>query len=212
MEERTRRRSSEDLLPPFNSLTTDEERERQAELQSPGTYHVVVNHESFQSLPEYTEEPSIISSRRPSLPIPGIEDENERGIPALKIQTTDIDDPNVIILRKFEDCVRRIPSSTTAKTTKVISPQNPGSATLALADDLTTALGITSPQSPLQAARRGGHDARLLDHYRKFISPKIVHLSQQGPYGSGGIEDSFEQKADEFPPVCSLGSSILSVS
>jgi hypothetical protein len=42
-----------DSLPPFSILTTDEERERKAEVSSPGTYHVVVNPNSFSGLPEY---------------------------------------------------------------------------------------------------------------------------------------------------------------
>jgi len=46
-------RSVEDSLPPFAALTTDEEREKKAELRNPGTYHVVVNPRSFVSLSEY---------------------------------------------------------------------------------------------------------------------------------------------------------------
>src|ERR1700754_2724477 len=48
-----------DDLPPFATLTTDEDREKKAERSSPGTYNVVVNQDSFQHLPEYTDDPEV---------------------------------------------------------------------------------------------------------------------------------------------------------
>lgn len=59
-----------DTLPPFATLTNDEDRERKALLRKLGTYHVVVNPASFAELDEYksTGEDSNLS-RRPSLQI-----------------------------------------------------------------------------------------------------------------------------------------------
>lgn len=97
-----------DDLPPFAQLMTDEERERKAEHCTPGTYHVLVNPDSFAHLPEYSDdsEPrrdrlsplrrgSIATSLASSL---GREGEGF-ALPS---------DPNVVILPKFEDVARRI--------------------------------------------------------------------------------------------------------
>lgn len=44
-----------DNLPPFVMLTTEEERERKAEVSAPGSFHVILNPTSFQDLSEYVE-------------------------------------------------------------------------------------------------------------------------------------------------------------
>ena len=51
--------SGGDELPPFAQLATDEDREKKAVRSTPGTYHVVVNPDSFQHLPEYSDDPEI---------------------------------------------------------------------------------------------------------------------------------------------------------
>ncbi|RMZ80596.1 hypothetical protein DV738_g2697, partial [Chaetothyriales sp. CBS 135597] len=43
-----------DDLPPFAQLLNDEDRERKAERSTPGTYHVVVNPDSFLHLPDHS--------------------------------------------------------------------------------------------------------------------------------------------------------------
>lgn len=58
-------RAQEDILPPFSTLTTDDERERKAESRDPGTFVVVANLTSFADLPEYRDE-SLGSLRRGS--------------------------------------------------------------------------------------------------------------------------------------------------
>ena len=52
-------------MPPFSTLTTDDERERKAESRDPGTFVVVANLTSFADLPEYRDE-SLGSLRRGS--------------------------------------------------------------------------------------------------------------------------------------------------
>ena len=47
--------NEKDILPPFSSLTNDEDRERKAELKPVGTYIVVVNPASFVNLEEYRD-------------------------------------------------------------------------------------------------------------------------------------------------------------
>ncbi|KAJ5085651.1 transcriptional regulator family: Fungal Specific TF [Penicillium argentinense] len=108
-EEKTDYFSCKDNLPVFAMLTSDEDRERKAEACSPGTYHVVVTPDSFTALPEYSDDahaPESVSSVATS-PISGIKSEN----------TTISEDPNVVILKAFEDITRR--SSSTGRNSRV---------------------------------------------------------------------------------------------
>jgi hypothetical protein len=80
--------STTDELGAFASLTTDEDRERKAECASPGTYNVVVNPSSFKHLPEYSDDLKTLSPpQEPISSVPG--------------------DPNIVVLRQFEDINRR---------------------------------------------------------------------------------------------------------
>ncbi|KAJ5142045.1 hypothetical protein N7526_003040 [Penicillium atrosanguineum] len=97
--------SSRDALPAFSLLTSDEERERKAEASSPGTYHVVVIPDSFSALPEYVDDMSERSRSEASSsvvnsPISRFKAESEVGT-----------DPNVVILKTFEDVTRRSSSN-----------------------------------------------------------------------------------------------------
>lgn len=115
-----------DDLPPFASLTTDEDRERKAERAHPGTYHVLVNPDSFAHLPEYSDDSdarqllsplrrgSVTASLASSL---GRESEKS------------VHDPNVVVLPRFEDAARRIssrePGSPTVPRLKVEEDDTP---------------------------------------------------------------------------------------
>ncbi|KAF8866465.1 hypothetical protein BDZ45DRAFT_273651 [Acephala macrosclerotiorum] len=88
----------EDLLPPFQTLTTDEERERKAELHQPGTYHVIAIPRSFESLLEYRDGQSMVHfGQDGSDETPGTS-RNHLG---------DNEDSNTVILQSFEDTSRR---------------------------------------------------------------------------------------------------------
>lgn len=113
-----------DDLPPFAQLVSDEEREKKAERSNPGTYHVVVNPDSFQHLPEYSDDPDV--KRERSFPL-------RRGSVATSL-TSSIGrdssqaevvpipgDPNVVVLPRFEDVLRRTASK---------DPKSPTSPTL----------------------------------------------------------------------------------
>lgn len=99
---------AEDSLPPFTVLTTDEEREQKAERASPGTFHVVVNPESFSHLPEYSDDSvdgastHISNLRRGSL-ASSIGKARLDGVPFL----AESPDPTTVILSRFEDSMRR---------------------------------------------------------------------------------------------------------
>lgn len=94
-----------DDLPPFAQLTTDEDRERKAEKATPGTYHVLVNPDSFMHLPEYSDDPEVKKEllsplRRGSLATSlasSLGRESEKAV----------HDPNIVVLPRFEDVARR---------------------------------------------------------------------------------------------------------
>ncbi|RMD44320.1 hypothetical protein DV735_g871, partial [Chaetothyriales sp. CBS 134920] len=93
-----------DDLPPFAQLLNDEDRERKAERSTPGTYHVVVNPDSFLHLPEYSGSSGDSDVKRQS-PL-------RRGSVATS-QTSShsaldgSSDPNTVVLSRFEDVPRR---------------------------------------------------------------------------------------------------------
>jgi hypothetical protein len=102
--------SDTDDLPPFAALTTDEERERKAERATPGTYNVIVSPESFQHLPAYSNDPSSIPLRRVSLVTSTESSHRQNFYP----DAHGLDDPDVIILSRFEDFPRKKSRSPTS--------------------------------------------------------------------------------------------------
>ncbi|KIV95341.1 hypothetical protein, variant 1 [Exophiala mesophila] len=98
-----------DDLPPFASLTTDEEREKKAEKSSPGTYNVVVNQDSFQHLPEYGDDSEVKKEFLSPLRRGSVATSLSSGIG--RDQTSESaaasTDPNIVVLPRFEDVARR---------------------------------------------------------------------------------------------------------
>ncbi|KAH7417033.1 fungal-specific transcription factor domain-containing protein [Cadophora sp. MPI-SDFR-AT-0126] len=189
-------RASEDVLPPFSTLTTDDERERKAESRDPGTFVVVANLTSFADLPEYRDE-SLGSVRRGSTYSEYEGDTDGQGSLSSSI-VEEGDDPNVVILKTFEDPFRRVPTPL---------PYRPSAGLVSPAASLSSSYRQTLPRqenshfdfssmSLLDAARQGGKNAELLHHYRTTISPKII-----GIWMSHGDEDMFEIQARDYPPV-----------
>lgn len=195
-----------DSLPPFASLTSDEERERKAEAYSPGTYHVIVNPDSFSGLPEYADDsvegPSIrdrTGSAANSVVSGSRGEERENSI--------ETDDPNVVILAKFEDSTRR-PSSNwrasrpsprlgaTGSSSPAIRPQFPPH----------DRVQEDSSRSLDQVITRGGQDARLLSHFRDVVWKQLVQVesppesASTSHFNSPGVE-IFEREAATFRPV-----------
>ncbi|KAK0126142.1 hypothetical protein ONS95_007761 [Cadophora gregata] len=191
-----RTRASEDILPPFSTLTTDDERERKAESQDPGTFVVVANLTSFADLPEYRDE-SLGNIRRGST-YSEYEGDTDGQASISGSIAEEADDPNVVILKTFEDPFRR-PSTPL--------PYRPSAALVSPALSLSASYIQTLPRrdssyfdsstvSLLDAARHGGKDAELLHHYRTIISPQIIGIGK-----SQGDEDLFEVQAREYPPL-----------
>lgn len=174
-------------MPPFASLINDEDREKKAERSNPGTYHVVVNPDSFQHMPEYSDDDIVKRERlsplrrgsiAPSLASSyGKESSVEsRSVPG---------DPNVIVLPRFEDVARRQTgketSSSTLRRVKTEEEDNP-----------------PSPE-PEQEPNEEKYIHQFRDVvWRQLVPAEIDQLD--------GMERSsstiVETEAQYFPPVC----------
>ncbi|KAH6694380.1 fungal-specific transcription factor domain-containing protein [Leptodontidium sp. MPI-SDFR-AT-0119] len=189
-------RALEDTLPLFSTLTTDDERERKAESQDPGTFVVVANLTSFADLPEYRDE-SIESIRRGSGYSEHDGDNDEQNSLSSSL-VEEADDPNVVILKTFEDPIRTAPTQVPFR--PAVIPIAPAQSNLS--SDRQQLLRQDSSHSDsntvslLDAARQGGKNAELLHYYRTTISPQIIRIGK-----SQGDDDIFEVQAREYPPV-----------
>ncbi|KAH7364485.1 fungal-specific transcription factor domain-containing protein [Rhexocercosporidium sp. MPI-PUGE-AT-0058] len=191
-----RARASEDILPPFSALTTDDERERKAESRDPGTFVVVANLTSFADLPEYRDE-SLGNLQRGSSYLEYEDDHDGQASLSTSI-AEEVDDPNVVILKTFEDPFRTVSTPIPFRPTTVpVSPAFSHSAghRQQLSTQDNSYIG-PSTVSLLDAARLGGKDADLLHHYRTTISPQIIRIGK-----SQEDEDIFEVEARQYPPL-----------
>jgi hypothetical protein len=189
-----------DDLPPFASLTTDEEREKKAEKSSPGTYHVVVNQNSFQHLPEYSDDPEIKREmlspmRRGSLATSlGSSLSREAGVEGTPVAG----DPNIVVLPRFEDATRRGTfSSNQARSpiSPIIKHENIKS------EDLEEAVITDAPETMAESTRLS-REARYLRQFRQVVWKQLVpaELDQR----DGMVRSSaniLEAAATVFPPV-----------
>lgn len=190
-------RSVEDLLPPFSALTTDEDRERKAELQNPGTYHVIANPSSFFSLPEYQDDNPLNAGSITGSTYSNYDPDDESASYAGSLD--DPEDPNIVILKSFEEMPRRLPTLSSNFSTNPASPAS-SQVSVSHTSSSTTQANVRAPvesnTSMLDTARSGGRDNLLLQHYRVAISPRIFHLAR-----SDRDEDLFETQARTYPPL-----------
>ena len=198
-----------DDLPPFATLTTDEERERKAECTSPGTYNVVVNPDSFQHLPEYSDDAGVKSlrlsplrrgSRTASMA-------SSHGREALLVDGVFPDmtgsggDPNVVILHQFEDTTRR----TTALSKEPRSPtaqlQSPSTAEQ---PDTEGHFAPDPANSLIFKAANGGADFGLLQQFRNVVWKQLTQIEAENPdvaQHEHVAVNVFERAAAFFPPL-----------
>ncbi|KAI9789653.1 MAG: hypothetical protein M1835_001509 [Candelina submexicana] len=207
--ESSQSRSTRDALPPFATLTNDDDREKKAESQDPGTYNVIVNQDSFLGLPEYNDSgsPAPLDSGTPKIET-GPRDSHAN--PEARMHSDQTEDPNIVVLRKFEDSGRRlssIPSQSQPKSSKSsISPVISSAGVSRCIDDLAVSDDLASDRSLIEIARQGGKDAKLLEHYRDFVWRQVIQIHRHrvsSPFGAGvnaGV-DAFEEEAGTFPPL-----------
>jgi hypothetical protein len=177
-----------DDLPAFAHLFNDEERERKAERASPGTYHVVVNPDSFQHLPEYSDEdvvkrdllsPLRRGSVAPSLASSFGKESSGEGIPVPG-------DPNIVVLPRFEDVPKRPANK---------DPRSPSSPSLSR---VQTKDSVVSSDHEL-----GMNEEKYLSQFRDVVWRQLVSV-ELGQID--GMERSsaviVEVESQYFPPVC----------
>lgn len=201
--------SEDDSLPPFSFLTNDEDREKKAEYRAPGTYNVVVNPSSFTVLKEYRE------TSHDSIPNAGLVTKSlpqrQRSIPRETSREDLQDDPNVVILAKFEGEVVSMPTSNLrhvrSTTSTTSSPSLSPSVTFTSHVDNNPFSSQASPnQKLLQLPFRDGQDHQLIAHFNRFVQPSLaqVHRDALGtPLDTDTLlaYDVFAQQAAHFPPV-----------
>lgn len=182
-----------DDLPDFADLTNDEDRERKAESKAPGTYNVIVNPQSFASLPEYGAS-NMTRSRAHSIRSIKSEPFTSRSPTSDFITDTALMDPNTVVLSRFEDSLVTM------------------SGLSALGDDRRTSLPSTmqqmvitvSPRGSSLPSLRGGSwtGEMLMVHYRGFVAKRIMPMGKQFYLDYGrGYEDPIVAEAMTFPPV-----------
>lgn len=202
-----------DDLPAFAVLTTDDERERKAETQSPGTYGVVVTPSSFADLPEYAE----VASSNSRQTITNSYTPNSIHSPSLggslKHSRTD---PNVIVLDRFED-VSPSSAGTFSLPSPARRPSLPDGIQYLTINTTPSSVGSMLPRSPLSQVMRT--DEHLISHFRHYVFPRLVQPRLEGtpndPFANP-IRDAFEIEASQFTPlyhaICAVSALNLSYS
>lgn len=204
--------ADEDHLPPFSFLTNDEDREKKAEFRAPGTYNIIVNPSSFVDLEEYRDS-SFYSNRDPGWKISSLNQQNHQnkktGISSIHGNEHLEEDPNVVILEKFEgDAVImpvmniRHPQSaasdvTSQSSSRQVSPRG----------TLSPLFGETVPaQILLQIPPGKDDDSRLIAHFNRFVLPSFAQVHRDA-LGTEADTDTllahkvFAQNAAHFSPV-----------
>ncbi|KAJ5748069.1 uncharacterized protein N7511_009765 [Penicillium nucicola] len=190
MDERTEYFSLGDSLPPFSRLTSDEEREKKAEAFSPGTYHVVMTPDSFSSLPESSVANSPTSAAKSEC-------------------SGRSDDPNVVILKTFEDVTRRSPNGKMSRISPTSEISDPFCA-LSLSPIMPS---LPSPSVKLENMTylnldQQSQDSTLFSHFRHVVWRQLFPHDHRldDSYGSDShfmtlSVDFLEQEATHFPPL-----------
>lgn len=204
--------ADEDHLPPFSSLTNDEDREKKAEFRAPGTYNIIVNPSSFVDLEEYRESSSY-SNRASGWKISSLNKRNHHssrtGISSIHSNEHLEEDPNVIILEKFEDDavimpamnIRHPQSSASVVTSQSSSRQVSPRVTL------SPLFGETMPaQILLQIPPGKDDDSRLIAHFNRFVLPSFaqVHRDALGTEADTNTllaHEVFAKNSAQFSPV-----------
>ena len=184
--------STLDQLGPFSSLLSDEDRERKAEATTAGTYNVIVNPSSFAHLPEYNDEvgkQGVASVRRGSPATSSADSEREGSIAPL------LNDPNIIVLKQFEDSPRRPGKESHCS-------NFPGICKITNEDETPSRPGA-EPTS-MRRIVHSGPDFKYLQQFRHVVWKQLVQAETEDtdavPVVQSGA-DVLEHQAAYFPPV-----------
>lgn len=160
-----------------------------AEGSRPGTYTVIVNQDSFSSMPEYAfpseDRRESIQSMQSSMG--STSSDPGRGVV--------IHDPHTVVLTRFEDAVPSLPSFSLSNFDR--RPSLPGELQR-LDIGARPALSRTSSRVD-SVSQQGLHDSQLLKHYEQKISPRLLVLSRHNQ--ARGPQDPIIEEARRYPPV-----------
>lgn len=209
-------RSDEDPLPPFSMLSNDEDRERKAEYRVPGTYHVVATTESFSSLEEYAESPDDEPDSRSRSRGPSKRRRGSLYAPSPESRQDVFEDPDTLILGRFEENVRKLPSLGLLTT----QFEHSRSSSLASHSPATSYTQSAHPfrshnVSPfLETVWEIGEDQHIASFYGTFVRSHLnqVHRDSLGTSAQSGIPtipDVLDQQAAHFTPVRPIRSSFF---
>ena len=189
-----------DDLPPFASLVTDEDREKKAEGSSAGTYNVVVNQDSFQYLPEYSDDPDIkrefLSPIRRGSHATSLGSSHSREVTTEGVPIPG--DPNIVVLSRFEDITRR----GTFSSNQTRSPLSPTlHHTIIKIEDSEEAVPTEEPEEMVCSSRMS-QEARYFRQFRQVVWRQLVPAEPD--QRDGMVRSSatvLEAAAAAFPPV-----------
>lgn len=194
-----------------------------AEAYSPGTYHVIVNPESFSSLPEYSD--TTDNTSMSSSPGSGKDDTTNAGSRKRgrkhnrdSSSLTETGDPNVVILSKFEDSIP-ISSPGHWRTNMRQSPSRSSTSGSKSSAELVDEVPVQDPvesfdQSYIDTTEQYVEDTRLLSHFRRVVWNHLVQTASRCESPVYDVcnapgSDIFEQEAATFRPVTSLSNKWL---
>ncbi len=191
-----------DDLPPFAALTTDEEREKKAERSSPGTYNVVVNQESFQHLPAYSDDAEVkkelLSPLRRSSIAASIASSSGRDVAVEGIPVPG--DPNTVVLPRFEDVARR---NTFSSFKDLRSPISPTARHTLIKTEDSDEVAIVEESEFILDGQGPGQDDKYIRQFRQVVWKQLVpaELDQKDGMMRSSV-GVLETAASMFPPVC----------
>ncbi|KAL8928268.1 MAG: hypothetical protein Q9208_001978 [Pyrenodesmia sp. 3 TL-2023] len=216
----------QDPLPPFSNLTNDEDRERKAEFRSPGSYNVIVTPSSLAQLDEYRanqdgdKTPVTAGSKGTN---PSATDLRPYDLEANVIT---FNDPDMVMLRVFEDDSKRLssPASPFSRfgVSSASSITSPSSGFSFQRTNMFMLPSQTSPPPPpppptFEIEPQDPRDRPLICHYRDILSRHLFHVhrgTSTPSLAQGAVftQELFERTVATFPPLyhalmalCALG-------
>ncbi|KAI4089170.1 MAG: hypothetical protein LQ344_005550 [Seirophora lacunosa] len=211
-----------DFLPPFSTLTSDEDRERKAEFRRPGSYNVIVTPSSLAQLDEYKanhedEKTPGTAGCKPSKNLSTV-----MSGPELEANVITLKDPDTVMLRVFEDNSKKLcsPNSPSPRfgqssASGITSPSSGFS--FQRTDTFMLPSQATPPPSTFEIKPQDNRDWPLLNHYRNNLSRHLFHVHRGSitpPLAQGALftQELFERTVAAFPPLyhalmalCALG-------
>ena len=199
-----------DRLPPFEFLECDEDRERKAEHRLPGTYHIIANPSSFESLEEYDstrhESGSEHMAKPGSNPVQRSSSAND--CPTLQ-RPNIFQDSETMILGTFEDDTRKAPALallTTRLSNSPTSSQTSHSPTTTYRQSAHPVSSSKETSPRLENTMQNRADQEIMSFYKNFVRSQLhqVHRDSLGTSSQSGtptFPEILDKHAGSFSPV-----------